>query len=201
MNIVIDATAFAAQRHTSQRRKDENETPYIEHPIEVAQILSQVGVQDANCLAAALLHDTIEDTDTTVEELQREFGSNISNMVLEVTDDKSLAKDVRKRMQIVHASQVSNGAKMIKMADKLSNFRSSVRAPPKGWSEARIQGYFIWGLAVVEQCKITDGPFIEAHRKMMAMFDEFGKLVPKAGTPEAEEALEMYYASMKNASY
>lgn len=198
--ICIEALSFAATKHTTQRRKDINKTPYIEHPIEVALILRQVGINDANCIAAAFLHDTVEDTDATADEIQQKFGSEVARMVLEVSDDKTLSKDDRKRLQVTHAAYISHGAKLIKMADKLSNFRSSIRAPPQGWSNARITGYFVWGLAVVDGCKILDGHFVESYAKLNALFDEFRKLVPTSGTPESDAALELYYASMKDAS-
>jgi guanosine-3',5'-bis(diphosphate) 3'-pyrophosphohydrolase len=200
LSTFIEAAAFAAEKHTKQRRKDLAQTPYIEHPIEVAQILSQCGISDSSCLAAALLHDTIEDTNTTLEEIQTKFGDKVLLFVREVSDDKSLSKDERKRQQVSHSSQISNEAKMIKMADKLSNFRSSIRAPPKGWDEARVKGYFTWGLAVVHQCRIAEGPFAESCAKLLAMFETFQNMVPEYGTPEADEALERYYQSMRDLS-
>jgi hypothetical protein len=113
---ILLATAFAADKHRNQRRKDEEASPYINHPVALANLLAQAGVGDTTVLAAALLHDTIEDTDATVEELMGAFGEKITTVVLEVTDDKSLPKAERKRLQIQHATHLSTAAKLVKLA-------------------------------------------------------------------------------------
>jgi guanosine-3',5'-bis(diphosphate) 3'-pyrophosphohydrolase len=148
--LLLRATAFAADKHRDQRRKDTNATPYINHPIALANVLAQAGIGNATVLAAALLHDTIEDTDTTVEELMGAFGVQIAGIVLEVTDDKSLSKAERKRLQIEHASQLSAPAKLVKLADKISNLRDLSDRPPRDWSVERKREYFDWARQVVE---------------------------------------------------
>src|ERR1700676_2013091 len=121
--LLLEAVAFAAEKHRDQRRKDAEASPYINHPIALANLLQQQGVDDIVVLCAALLHDTIEDTETTAPELRREFGPEVTAVVLEVTDDKSLLKAERKRLQIEHAGTLSLRAKLVKLADKICNLR------------------------------------------------------------------------------
>ena len=123
--VVLRAAAFAAEKHKNQRRKDAEASPYINHPIALANVLAtEGGVVDPDVLCAALLHDTIEDTETTAEELRRAFGESVTAIVLEVTDDKSLPKAERKRLQIEHAKHASPQAKLVKLADKICNMES-----------------------------------------------------------------------------
>lgn len=145
---------FAAVKHRNQRRLDSDKTPYINHPIGVAQILTaEGGVTDFEVIQAALLHDTVEDTDTTFEELEREFGSRVRRLVEEVTDDKSLPKAERKRLQIEHAAAKSPQAKLVKLADKIYNLRDLQRCRPERWTEQRCREYFAWAKKVCEGLK------------------------------------------------
>ncbi|KAJ9575166.1 hypothetical protein L9F63_025884 [Diploptera punctata] len=145
LRVIIKCINFAAIKHKNQRRKDPEQTPYINHPIGVAKILTEEGnVQDVNIIQAALLHDTVEDTETSFEEIEDEFGSTVCQIVKEVTDDKTLPKAERKRLQIEHAPASSPGAKLVKLADKLYNLRDLERVPPQGWSAERVQEYFNW---------------------------------------------------------
>lgn len=154
---LLFATQFAATKHTNQRRKNAAATPYIEHPIGVAWLLADCGVTDTDVLAAALLHDTIEDTDCTWQELEKNFNPTVVQYVREVTDDKTLPKDQRKRLQPEHAKTASHGAKLVKMADKLHNLQTLLSDPPTWWDWRRIQGYFVWGKTVIDAC-FPDGP-------------------------------------------
>src|SRR5262245_41683346 len=121
---ILKALKFSADKHRNQRRKDREASPYINHPIDVAEMLVRVGnVEDADVVCAAILHDTIEDTSARPEEIDREFGANVLSMVMEVTDDKTLPKAVRKQLQVENAPHKSPGAKQIKIADKISNLR------------------------------------------------------------------------------
>jgi (p)ppGpp synthase/HD superfamily hydrolase len=148
--LFLQALRFAADQHANQRRKD-GDTPYINHPIEVVQILWETGgVRDARILAAAILHDVVEDTGTPTEEITQRFGAEISDLVMEVTDDKSLPKVERKRLQIVHAPQKSPAARQIKLADKISNLKTIVQAPPKDWSRQRKLEYLDWSKQVID---------------------------------------------------
>uniref|UniRef100_G3WBF1 Guanosine-3',5'-bis(diphosphate) 3'-pyrophosphohydrolase MESH1 n=1 Tax=Sarcophilus harrisii TaxID=9305 RepID=G3WBF1_SARHA len=131
--LLLEAADFAARKHRTQRRKDPEETPYINHPIGVARILThEAGITDIAVLQAALLHDTVEDTNTTLEEVEEHFGAEVRRIVQEVTDNKELPKQERKRLQVENASQSSRAAKLVKLADKLYNLRDLNRRTPKG---------------------------------------------------------------------
>jgi guanosine-3',5'-bis(diphosphate) 3'-pyrophosphohydrolase len=152
--IVLAASAFAAYKHRDQRRKGAEASPYINHPIAVANVLAnEAGISDPTILAAALLHDTIEDTDTTAAELEAAFGSAITGIVVEVTDDKSLLKQERKRLQIEHAATLSTPAKLVKLADKICNVRDMSQSPPVDWSPQRKDEYFTWAKQVVDRIR------------------------------------------------
>ena len=148
---VLKAAHFAAQKHADQRRKGAAAEPYINHLLEVAELVSSaLSEPDTNLVIAALLHDTVEDTGVTKEVLVETFGSDVADLVMEVTDDKSLPKAERKRLQIVHASQISVRAQVIKLADKISNLRGILDSPPADWSGERKQEYFEWAKRVVD---------------------------------------------------
>jgi guanosine-3',5'-bis(diphosphate) 3'-pyrophosphohydrolase len=150
ISLVLRAAAFAADKHSHQRRKDHARTPYINHPLAVARVLAEEGgVKDPEILAAAILHDTLEDTETTCRELAREFGARVAALISEVTDDKSLPKQRRKQLQIDHASMKSKGAALIKVADKIGNLRDLRDSPPKHWTAERRQRYRQWASDVV----------------------------------------------------
>lgn len=152
--VLLKALAFAAHKHRDQRRKDVHTSPYINHPIALADVLcNEGGISDENVLCAALLHDTVEDTETTHEELTKIFGDVISTIVMEVTDDKSLEKAERKHLQIEHAANASHQAKLVKLADKICNLRDLVLSPPDGWSIQRKQEYFDWAKKVVDKIR------------------------------------------------
>jgi guanosine-3',5'-bis(diphosphate) 3'-pyrophosphohydrolase len=161
---LLEALRFSAEKHRNQRRKDSEHSPYINHPIEVAQLMWEVGgVRDVDVLLAAVLHDTIEDTDTRPEEISGRFGENVLSLVTEVTDDKSLPKDERKRLQIVNAPHKTYGAKLIKLADKACNVRNLVTMPPKDWSLERRQEYLLWGEKVVAGLRGTNAALEEYY--------------------------------------
>ena len=158
--LVLKALAFAAHKHRDQRRKDNNASPYINHPIALATVLcNEGGITDVNVLCAALLHDTIEDTETTPTELTELFGKTISDLVMEVTDDKSLPKAERKRLQIEHAANASYEAKLVKLADKISNLRDIANCPPADWDSNRKQEYFDWAKKVIDQIPCASALF------------------------------------------
>lgn len=128
--LILRAAEFAGRKHRDQRRKDPSASPYINHPLALAEILSGDGrVRSAEVLAAALLHDTLEDTDTTPAELRAAFGSKITGIVQEVTDDKTLPKQRRKELQVLHAPHISRSAKLIKLADKIANLSDIITSP------------------------------------------------------------------------
>jgi len=151
ISLILAALKFSAERHRNQRRKDHESTPYINHPIEVAEILwREGGVREIKIIIGALLHDIIEDTKTEPEEIRRLFGDEILSMVLEVSDDKKLPKSERKRLQIVHAHHLSLSAKQIKIADKICNVKDLTTSPPENWSDERRREYLEWTEKVVE---------------------------------------------------
>ncbi|WP_150691534.1 HD domain-containing protein [Pandoraea communis] len=147
---MLSAIHFAADRHKNQRRKDVEVSPYINHPIAVAHLLSTTGkITEVSVLQAAILHDTIEDTHTTFEELRLLFGQEVATLVAEVSDDKSQPKQLRKDLQVQHAAQKSHKAAMIKIADVTCNLRDLINAPPPQWSLERRKEYFGWAARVV----------------------------------------------------
>lgn len=152
LSLIFKALDFAAKKHRDQRRKDKRATPYINHPIELAELLINEGdISDTTVIVAAILHDTVEDTETTAEELEAGFGREIAAIVMEVTDDKDLPKQERKRLQIEKAARCSDPAKLVKLADKICNLRDMQINPPANWSLKRIQEYFDWANKVIHQ--------------------------------------------------
>jgi (p)ppGpp synthase/HD superfamily hydrolase len=151
---LLRAITFAAEKHRDQRRKDAGASPYINHPIAVATLLATEGnVSDQVTLLAATLHDTVEDTKTTFAELEEHFGPEVASLVRELTDDKSLEKTERKRLQIEHAPHSSNAAKQLKIADKICNIRDITDSPPKDWPLQRRHEYLLWSEKVVAGCR------------------------------------------------
>lgn len=166
LKLLLKALNFAALKHRDQRRKDVEASPYINHPISLASILcNEAHVTDINVICSALLHDTIEDTATVPQELMQEFGQAIHDIVMEVTDDKSLPKAERKRLQIEHAAHASDQAKLVKLADKISNVRDVANSPPSNWSTERCTEYFDWAKRVIDQVR-------GVHPELERMFDE-----------------------------
>ena len=162
---LIKAADFAAFKHRGQRRKDAEASPYINHPLALARVLKlEAGVDDVDVLVAAILHDTVEDTETTVEELARVFGPAVAGIVAEVTDDKSLPKPERKRLQVERAPGSSRPAKLVKLADKICNLRDVTDAPPAHWPLERRQAYFEWAQAVIDGVRGT-------HATLERLFD------------------------------
>ena len=149
--LLLKALAFSAHKHRDQRRKDAEASPYINHPIALADVLvNEGGVVDIEVLCAALLHDTVEDTDTSHRELANAFGSRVARIVAEVTDDKSLAREERKRLQVAHAAHLSPEAKLVKLADKICNLRDVADHPPASWDLPRLREYHDWAKQVVD---------------------------------------------------
>lgn len=174
INRVIDALALAAEAHRHQRRKDADATPYVNHPIALLHILShEAGVTDPDVLCAALLHDYLEDCCGQAEGLsvqqgrellEQRFGPQVLAYVDAVTDDKTLPKQERKRLQVEHAAHAPEGARLVKLADKIANLRDIDAAPPADWSFERRQEYFDWAKRVIDQVRGT-------HPRLEALFD------------------------------
>ena len=168
VSLFLDAVMFSAEKHKAQRRKGEDGSPYINHPIEVAERLWTVGgVRDISVIVAAILHDTVEDTDTTLTEIEGQFGPVVQSLVAEVTDDKSLPKPERKRLQIEHAPTLSKGAQQIKLADKISNINDVAFAPPAHWPHQRRVDYLTWAENVVDGLRGCNKPMEELFDQTM----------------------------------
>jgi guanosine-3',5'-bis(diphosphate) 3'-pyrophosphohydrolase len=178
---LLAAIEFASRKHSTQRRKNEEASPYINHPIAVAHLLADTGgVSDLITLLAAVLHDTIEDTETTPTELDDHFGPTVRRLVEEVTDDKTLDKAVRKRLQIEHAPDLSRRAKAIKLADKIANVLDVIESPPPDWPLARRLEYLDWTERVVAGCR-------GANEALERLYDEVLKNGSATlGTDESE---------------
>jgi len=162
---LFSALAFAADKHRNQRRKDPEASPYINHPIALARILAAEGdITNTVTLVAAVLHDTIEDTKTTADELRGLFGDRVTDVVLEVTDDKLLAKVERKKRQIEQAPFLTPQAKLVKLADKIANLRDVAKRSPADWSLDRRREYFDWAKKVIDGLR-------GVHPQLEAVFD------------------------------
>ncbi len=148
---ILAAAQFAAEKHAQQRRKGAAQEPYINHLIEVARLIADNTPQlDPELIMAAFLHDTVEDTGTTQEELAHKFGPDVASLVAEVTDDKTLPKERRKALQVANAPKKSPRGQTLKLADKISNLRSIMVSPPADWNRERRRQYFDWAKQVVD---------------------------------------------------
>lgn len=163
---LLRAVAFAADKHRDQRRKNADASPYVNHVIGVAELLARVGgITDESILVAAILHDTVEDTETTPQEIADHFGTAVARIVAEVTDDKALPKEERKRLQVEHARHASAGAKLVKLGDKIMNVVDVTNQPPPTWDVARRLAYLAWAEAVIAGCR-------GSNATLERMFDE-----------------------------
>ena len=171
MNSIVSlarAYDYAARRHVHQRRKGEAAEPYMNHLVEVAELVAMATEgADPELVIAAVLHDVVEDTPTSNAEVERAFGTRVAGMVAEVTDDKSLPKMERKRLQVEHAVHASTGAKIIKLADKTSNLRALAASPPVDWPTERRAEYLAWAQRVVERCRGVN-PWLEGQFDLAA---------------------------------
>ena len=154
IGLILQAAHFSADKHRDQRRKGSRNTPYINHPLEVAERINRIGrIEDVTILVAAILHDTIEDTETTAEELAVLFGPAVAKLVSELTVDKEPYWTVRKRNEIDDAPKMSDGAKLIKISDKTSNLADTISNPPGEWTLQRRRDYLEFARLVVDGCR------------------------------------------------
>jgi hypothetical protein len=210
MEKVLEAIEFAAKAHDGQYRKS-GAGPYISHPFSVMYILAQSGVKNSDILIASVLHDTVEDTDVTIDLIDEIFGSKVASYVKEVTDDKTLPKAERKRLQIEHAKTMCRESIIIKMADKYHNLQSFTKSIPEGWSSKRVKGYFAWAYYVVKEMFIRtenmtyncDNHIVRTlYDKLTNLFDnstfhmdgEYYSCLPKHGRADM---LEQYLLEME----
>jgi len=168
---LVSAIDLAAKKHRDQRRKDAEKTPYINHPIGVMNILTdEAKVDDIPTLMAAVLHDTVEDCECTNDEIKELYGADVARIVAEVTDDKNLPKEERKRLQIVNAPGKSKEGKLVKLADKLYNLRDLSRCTPEGWTAERVQQYREWGAKVCAGCLGTNAALEDALKTELGQY-------------------------------
>lgn len=165
---LLKAIDFAADKHKYQRRKgDDNMVPYINHPIQIAKLIAEnYGTGNVELLIAAILHDIIEDTETSPEEIEEKFGTRVREIVLEVSDDKNLVKAERKRLQVENSHRISNEAKIIKLGDKICNVKDMINSPPKDWTIERIIEYISWSKNVIKGVKGVNKKLEEIFEKV-----------------------------------
>ncbi len=169
VSLILKAFKFAAGKHRDQRRKDERASPYINHLITVAETLWIIGgIREVTTLVAGILHDIIEDTDTSLEELEREFGPEIGGIVSELTDDKELPQLVRKRLQIEHSATLSSHARHVKIADKISNLDDIIHSPPARWPLERREEYVIWAGKVIDGLRGSNEALEQSFDRLFA---------------------------------
>lgn len=194
LQLLLKAVDFAAYKHRNQRRKNDKKSPYIEHPIHVAYTLSQCDILDVNVLCGSLLHDTVEDTDTTLNDIETIFGKKIVTIVNDVTDDKSLSKIERKRLQIEHTqgSGILYESKLVKLGDKFSNLSSLSSSPPVTWSSDEIQGYALWCYRVCLNLRNINSMM---DKLLGTIFDDFGinGIENENNGKTLDDLLENYY--------
>jgi len=177
VQLILSAARFAAEKHAQQKRKGENGEPYFNHLLEVAELIAASSPElDVELMMAAFLHDTVEDTGVTLQELEQRFGKDVAALVAEVTDDKSLPKEIRKQLQVEHTPDKSPRAQTLKLADKISNLRAIISSPPVGWSRERKQQYFEWARQVVSG-------IASPNELLKSEFDKTYRLISKLNEP------------------
>ena len=170
---ILAAAQFAAEKHVQQRRKGAAQEPYINHLIEVARLIADSSDQlDPALIMAAFLHDTVEDTGVTQEEITQKFGAEIANLVAEVTDDKTLPKQTRKALQVANAPKKSPRGQTLKLADKISNLRSMLVSPPADWDLERRRQYFDWARQVVDGLQSPNPKLKAEFDRLYESFDD-----------------------------
>ena len=172
VNKILEAVEFSAEKHQTQTRKGVDKTPYIFHPIDVAYKLVTIGdCADADILIAALLHDTIEDTQTSATEIEKSFGETVKNYVLEVTDDMSLLKHARRKTQVEGAQHLSKGASLIRYGDKLSNISDLDSSPPIGWGKDDVVSYMDFVKSLIDNFTHKNSQFEEEIVKVLSQIN------------------------------
>lgn len=174
---VLKAADAAARWHVHQRRKGPAGEPYINHLVEVAMLVGEAtGGSDTNLVIAALLHDAIEDCEVPRELIAETFGEDVASIVGEVTDDKSLPKEVRKDKEVETAPTKSQRAKLLKLADKTSNLRAVAASPPANWSVKRRKKY-------VDQSREVAKGLRGVNQKLEDQFDQAAAAAERSFKP------------------
>ncbi len=190
---IYRALTYAKGKHKGQKRKNAKGNAYIEHPKEVAVFLYVHGIADTTILMSAMLHDTIEDTDATYEEIETLFGKEVADVVAEVSDDKSLPKLERKKLQLSTMASKSFAARMVKIADKISNTKDLLTDPPIGWTAIQINGYILWAQACCDQAMSAGDTPVKMEKAVREHFEMNLKTVDMH-----PEELELYYKSLQD---
>ena len=195
---IFRAATFAAEKHVMQRRKGAIAEPYINHLLEVAELLvrTQPGF-DLALVIAGLLHDTLEDTETTRDELAQQFGDDVASVVVEVSDDKTLKPDVRRAMQVESAVRKSVRAQNLSTADKVATMRSILVSPPVGWSLQRKRDYFTWAKQVVDQFPNITPALREDFGGVFAKFGDFERLA-RRGLEEEGRIIDQHFIRLQD---
>ncbi|EFO18322.1 hypothetical protein LOAG_10172 [Loa loa] len=163
ISLIIEAVDLAARRHRQQRRKDAAQTPYVNHPIGVAYILTSEGqITDTTTIIAAILHDIVEHTKTTDEEIRKMFGDEIADIVKECTMVRSMKREARMKSELEKASKLSHKAKLVQLADKLNNIRDIERGTPLGWTKQHVTEYIIFAKDLLSKIRGIHGPLESA---------------------------------------
>lgn len=176
MKKITKALDYASQKHKTQKRKNKEGTPYVNHLIDVMNILVKHKVKSKKVLSGAILHDVIEDTDGSYQEIKEKFSKDIANIVLECSDNKKLPKVERKKLQIEEASKKSKEAKLVKIADKISNLKSLSNEAPDTWSIERLIGYMVWSKKVVDNLntkKSLHKTFKKIYQREMEKYKQY----------------------------
>lgn len=193
--LIVKAAHFAAEKHKFQKRKSDL-SPYINHPLAVADLLRRAGVSDPETLAAAILHDVVEDTGTSLKEVEAAFGPTVTFLVEAVTGDKSLGQVGCKKQQLERAKHCQDArVAQIKLADKLHNLASFFDSGlPQDWSLERVRGYFVWSKCVTD-CLVTHNSWLAD--KLFSLYQKDiewdGKLVPVLPLGDTQHQLQAYY--------
>jgi (p)ppGpp synthase/HD superfamily hydrolase len=177
---LLAAAHFAAQRHAGQRRKGKSDEPYVNHLLEVARLLAELPTElDCDVVIAGLLHDCMEDAGVTSDEIAAQFGERVASLVQEVTDDKTLDRQVRKELQVRNAASKSRGAQNLSTADKISNLRSTLADPPSTWSPDQQWKYAEWAKDIVGRFTEVDPAlkleFERVHRRFIELEERRGR--------------------------
>jgi guanosine-3',5'-bis(diphosphate) 3'-pyrophosphohydrolase len=167
--VVLDAVAFSAEKHKLQVKSNAKKTPYIIHPLEVADHVARIGgVYDKDVLIAALLHDVLDDTATTEKEISNLYGNNVASYVVEMTTTKGISLKEQKKEQIRSAFHQTPSVAIIKLSDKLSNLETLAKNPPSNWSRDRIDQYFQWAQSVIENLPESNLPLKKQVKQVIA---------------------------------
>lgn len=170
---ILKAVRYTAKKHQTQTRANAKKTPYLIHLLAVADQVMRIGqCYEESVIIAALLHDSIENTDITYEEIEKVFGLKVASYVKELTEDPKLPLKERKKLQIVHAFHQSKEVALVKMSDKLHNLNTLMTDPPEGWTEKRIDDYFLWAQAVVDNLPASNNPLKEELHKTIEKYWE-----------------------------